>query len=384
MKEPDKKEDFWVKISLWTGIIASVIGIYVFVTGKADIASVIGPFLAPTATLIPTPLIPITPLPPQFPGRIIFDSKTGVPLFSTFVVSSGEAIKTTKINIGTHYSASSDGKRIAFAEVNPSDFEVLVVSDLDGSNRVVLKEGINTFLSGSPFAVTRPFDISPNGNLVVLRVAEDSLSVIDIATKKETSLTIPSHVRIVQFTISPDSQSIAFTTDDHKLYTENLDGTDIHVVANSVRDNEFPSWSSDSKSIAFVYKDAESNDNIDIVDDSGQHTILQGMEYVNGPVWSPDGRYLAFTAQKQEDKSIMLHLWMMNIDGSNLIDLAVASLSKDAFNNDRVIWSPDGNWIAFTLVKSAEDNDLYIINTYTKYKVFIAADAPLYDPQWIH
>jgi len=59
----------------------------------------------------------------------------------------------------------------------------------------------------------------------------------------------------------------------------------------------------------------------------------------SGPTWSPDGRLLAFSSRRGDDKNT---IWFLRVDGPG----------GEAFHIDGVVgtpvWSPDGEWIAYT------------------------------------
>jgi len=61
------------------------------------------------------------------------------------------------------------------------------------------------------------------------------------------------------------------------------------------------------------------------------------------PVWSPDGRFLAFTSRRGEKKGdSTLHIVPITASG----EVRTVCTMPDGLGN--VTWSPDGRWIAFT------------------------------------
>jgi eukaryotic-like serine/threonine-protein kinase len=72
-------------------------------------------------------------------------------------------------------------------------------------------------------------------------------------------------------------------------------------------------------------------------------TELTGRAYVGQPVVTPDGRYVVFVSDYQGD----LHVWRMNSDGSNLLQLTHGT------GEDSPACSPDGRWVYYTRLERA-------------------------------
>jgi dipeptidyl aminopeptidase/acylaminoacyl peptidase len=117
-----------------------------------------------------------------------------------------------------------------------------------------------------------------------------------------------------------------------------------HAIAFSPEGNE----------IAFLSNhepDPDANNNSDIfaVDLGGQVrqiTATRGCEYE--PSWSPDGKWLVYTATKRDVTTIDsvaedTHVWVVQADGSNRNEIS-AALDRRA-RSPR--WSGDGKWIYF-------------------------------------
>jgi TolB protein len=77
-----------------------------------------------------------------------------------------------------------------------------------------------------------------------------------------------------------------------------------------------------------------------------------GRPDVQSPVWSPDGRRIAFLSRPDGNKA----LYVMNADGSGQ-----RRLTRDASNSATPAWSPDGRTLAFESVRNGI-NGVYAVN----------------------
>jgi Tol biopolymer transport system component len=95
-----------------------------------------------------------------------------------------------------------------------------------------------------------------------------------------------------------------------------------------------------------------------VIDASGVHqlTFTSG-EYSDGaPVWSPDGRKIAFASNRETGLG---NIYIMNADGSG-----VQKLTSFPHGADYPTWSPDGTKIAFTARTKVEGEwgfDIFVV-----------------------
>ncbi len=109
------------------------------------------------------------------------------------------------------------------------------------------------------------------------------------------------------------------------------------------------SWTPDGR---IVYdSEAGSAATISVMDADGGNPKqltgdLTGRAYVKGAVVSPNGRFVVFTSDQTGER----HIWRMNIDGSNPIQLTHGN------GEDDPSYSPDGLWVVYTeLERSGAD-----------------------------
>ncbi|HWR27610.1 MAG TPA: hypothetical protein VN377_04130 [Candidatus Thermoplasmatota archaeon] len=189
---------------------------------------------------------------------------------------------------------------------------------------------------------------------------------------------------------SPDGKMIAFSaTNDGGIYTINADGTSLtRIVYKTVYDaytdtwnvaaNNHPSWSPDGSAIVYESLGDEnsgttvSNANIYVVnsDGTGMRSVTNEPSYEGQPSWSPDGNKIAFVYVKAEgDGYSNYHIYEMNADGSNWVQLTNRSITV---NNQNPDWSPDGTKIVFT-GDGDEHQGVFCIKLVDKSLTFVGA-----------
>ncbi len=155
------------------------------------------------------------------------------------------------------------------------------------------------------------------------------------------------------------------------IWVINTDGSSMPLTRLMVESKE-PVWSPDGRKIAFTSRRAldgsnasnginsHSVENIWVMnaDGSGAMPLTKWQRcYGHSPVWSPDGRKIAFVARCAFDgKDTFVNnenIWVMNSDGSSL--KAITKLIQ-AYSEEPA-WSPDGSKIAFRSSRALDGSD---------------------------
>jgi eukaryotic-like serine/threonine-protein kinase len=196
---------------------------------------------------------------------------------------------------------------------------------------------------------------------------------------------------------SYDGQWIAFTSDARadgvlQLYLVRPDGSDLYRL--SFDQQEFgPAWAPDGR-LAFVMKVAGNQ----ILYLRGQKdaatgaaptreyyvtpsffdlTALKGnLGQVGEPVWSPDGKFVAYTRQEYRSNRVYIARYPVRIPEQDIIALT------DTRQDSGPSWSPDGQWLVFTSQRDG-NSEVYIMRSSGLSQTnLISAPGEDLDPAW--
>jgi Tol biopolymer transport system component len=110
----------------------------------------------------------------------------------------------------------------------------------------------------------------------------------------------------------------------------------------------------------------------------GWQPLDVGLAQAYGPSWSPDGKQIAFIGSKGRGSPTAgseYDLYLMNTDGSD-----VHALAKGFLHAVGVSWSPDGRWIAFSAAPEGK-RGLWLVDPTTG-KMRLIAEGAFDVPRW--
>ena len=159
---------------------------------------------------------------------------------------------------------------------------------------------------------------------------------------------------------SPDGKRIAFVSDrdgfrkdlviTYEIYVMDADGGNPQNLTNDLNNDRSPSWSPDSKRIVFssardgnFIGEFGITSEIYLMDADGgnQQRLTENRQNDRSPVWSPDGKRIAFSSDRKGDFE-NYEIYVMDADGGNQ-----QKLTNNRFDDRSPSWSPDGKRIVF-------------------------------------
>lgn len=198
------------------------------------------------------------------------------------------------------------------------------------------------------------FAWSPTALEIAFR-AEDKILVANVPDKKVTQLALAYGGTSLAW--SPDGSKIAFDCkigDNQEICVVDRTGENMIQLTNSPGKDSIVEWSPDGTKITLGCR-INGNQEICVIDSTGENMIQltssQGEDLVKG--WSPDGTKLVFLSDrgrptpdpKDEGMGDIEHdIWVMNADGS---DPRRLTDGQPQSRNLAPVWSPNGRYLAF-------------------------------------
>jgi Tol biopolymer transport system component/C-terminal processing protease CtpA/Prc len=147
--------------------------------------------------------------------------------------------------------------------------------------------------------------------------------------------------QIRELSLSPDGKKVAVVSRGEVFAASAKDGGDAVRVTTTLAPETHVAWSRDSRALVYA---SERNEKMQLFQyDFGTQTETQlttiGNDY--SPVFSPDGKSIAFIRNAQ---------FLMVYDVAGRSERQAAKFYTDApplIGNDSVAWSPDNKWLAF-------------------------------------
>lgn len=288
------------------------------------------------------------------------------------------------------FKPSPDSSMVIYAvagadETQPGAANLWLINT-DGSNP-------HTILECPDAACTRPIWMADNQriiyerrNIPVLGAAPGNprLWLLDVTTGETLPLFQDSQQLGLFASVSPDGQWLSYvapTEQGIQLY--NLENGRSLFIPN--RMSLAAHWSPDSQHIAVADIITTEQDwgvvlsSLDI--NSEESTLLSREENVddNYPVWSPDGKQIAF-GRKEARTAMGRQIWLMQADGSAATPLT----GETNIHHAEYSWSPNGRFILFQQYNLEElytQPNIAFIDVHTGAKTELTSSAT--QPAWL-
>jgi Tol biopolymer transport system component len=266
--------------------------------------------------------------------KLVFESYGNPDLMDIFIINadgSGETNLTNNSGIQDMSPIwSPNGKKILFTSDRTGSVEIYVIN-IDGTNLIQLTDNIGEI--GFP-------NWSPNGKYIIFSAGEGGYYFDGKNNIFDSSLYIhlgifrvasdgSELVKIINEGIypkySPDGKYIIYQStknDQGGIYRMRLDGSEIIQLSD---EGHNPSWSPDGMKIAYVKIIDNNNNEIFVMnyDGTNQTNLTNSPNRDLDPVWSLDGKKIAFTTRREDypscivmDKPYYSEISIMNANGT--------------------------------------------------------------------
>jgi TolB protein len=359
----------------------------------------------------PSPVVteagsPVEELPPSTRGgqRIAFTSRRDGNEEIYVMNSDGSAQANLTAHPATDYlpAWSPDGRRLAFLSDRSGKPEVYSMN-VDGSGISQLTDLPNVMgfssLAWSPDGAYLAAEVlltyTVTGELYgrIFLIRADGSGILDL-TRNEMP------VLATEPKWSPAGDWIGYVRSGQApryLRRVRPDGTGDDRLNLSARNTRAYAWSPDGSRLAYItscsycelYDDDPADLRLMVLDDSEPETLIRfeelSLDFFNLS-WSPDGSYLAFTAN--EGVESIRHLYLLDIGSQEIVD--VAAFESGDWLLSFLSWSPDGKYLVLDAGRE-EERDIYVVDLEARLRgkagdgvTNLTPDSPGldYQPQW--
>lgn len=274
----------------------------------------------------------LKPLSP-FVGKIIFHSNFDGDN-EIYLLTTDELVKLTNNEWDDEYPVwSPDGTKIAFTADPKGNFDIFIM-EADGSNIKPVTSSPKDEIEPSWYPDGKKLNFTEEGKKLLR--SHPKIFMLDLKTGNQRRL-MPEYSKAHGISrVSSTGEIITFTG------KPGLGGWDVAVFDLDSKEIKYldeggkscrARFSPDGKKLAYVSSKADGKGDIWIMDSDGsskKRVTYRDDTYDYFPVWSPDGRFIAFNSSQQHDLKGDWKLFIIELETSKILPL-FDSLGNDIF-----------------------------------------------------
>ncbi|RJR08916.1 S9 family peptidase, partial [Candidatus Parcubacteria bacterium] len=251
---------------------------------------------------------------------------------------------------------SPDGSRLAFVSTRNEKAQIYVMP-VDGGEA----EQVTFCKNGARGPVW-----SPCGTKLIFSTALESEEDLKAGSKKEEKKKNPEPMVVEKLRYKSDAKGFLDKKNDH-LAVLDLETKEITLLTHGDRDYGSPVWSPDGKQVAFVANLEENPDEVLVTDvyvmdleSKEKKKVTHSNGFFSTITWSPDGAFLGFLGHEKEFQSATLtRVWVYQLETEVLhcltenLDIEVGDVAIGDFHSGNVnpglMWTEDSDGFYFLL-----------------------------------
>jgi len=272
------------------------------------------------------------------PGEVVESGEGWQTIFDLWLLSvDGEAAIKLTDNVA-YPLFSLDGEEVAYLSFEEKGKGQVWLLDLDtGQSKAIASADWGLPLAWLPDG---RLAFARRGRLVLAnRQGREELEAVTLAPRYQLS---PTGERVVK-------------SDGSTLRVEGVDGTNPKTLVHQALVGP-AAWSPDGTQLAYIVVGDQLQSQLWVTDADGSAPLLLAEsenEHFGQPTWSPEGGTIAFSrCPRGSGTAQACDIWLVGSDGKGLRNLAPGEREESA-----PVWSPDGRYLAFQ-----RDGDVWVLD----------------------